>query len=114
MKLNFYFLSIFILFKVNIILSLTVYLEYEITNVDNDILSIESSEDIFYPVSAGPHQVGDDFTFIIPRIKHNLLKPLCILSWDWGEDHYYSFKKVTLNEYDITFLPVEKYYFCTE
>ena len=114
MNLNFYFLIIIILFKVNIILSLTVYLEYQITHVDDEILSIESSEDIFYSVSTGPHEAGDDFTYIIPRIKHNLLKPLCILSWDWGIYHYYSFKKVTLNEYDITFLPVEKYYFCTK
>ena len=39
---------------------------------------------------------------------------MCIISYDWGVYHYYLFKKITLNEYDITFLSVKNFYYCTK
>ena len=114
MSLYLFFLNIFLLIKFHKILSLTVYFEYHITNVDDKIIDIESSEGKFYPITEGHHAPGDNFIFIIPKIKHNLLKPLCIHNKELTPPNYFSFLKVTLNEYDITFLPVEKFYFCND
>ncbi len=101
---------IYILFILEIkALSLIIYAKYQITNVDNYLDCIISSEGIIQPLN--PSKIIYS-TYYFEDIKHDLTKSLCIQIINYGQPGFLSFKYASINEYDITIINYENYYYC--
>ena len=97
--------------------SMIIYFQCQIFGVDDYIDYIISSEGIFYPKNPSKmylsqRKEGLSYTFYFEDIKHKLEKPLCMEFINLYEVGYFSFKFASINEYDITLINYENYYFC--
>ena len=91
--------------------SIIVYFKFQIFNVDDYIDNIISSEGTFTPTNPIKYY-NLDHTFNFNEIKHNLKKPLCIQLVNIYQPGYFAFKYASINEYDITVINYENYYYC--
>ena len=105
---------IYILLYINAF-SLIIYFKCQLFYVDDYIDNISSSEGIFTPKNPSHTYISDrnvDYTFKFDEIKHNLKKPLCLEIINLISVGYFAFKYASINEYDITIINYEKYYYC--
>ena len=94
---------------------LIIYAKYEIFHVDDSIDYIISSEGIsktLNPIYSSWD--NPSYTFKFNDILHNLKEPLCLHFFNCCRPGHFAFKKVYINEYDITIINYEDFYYCNE
>ena len=91
--------------------SIIAYFKIQIFNVDDYIDYITSSEGNFAPTNP-IKSYNIDHIYNFNEIKHNLKMPLCIQLVNILEPGFFAFKYASINEYDITILNYENYYYC--
>jgi len=99
--------------------SLIAYLNIEIFCANDYPTSIISSEGNYPPKNPctllfTQRDGGLDYVFEFDEIKHNIEKSLCIKLAGLDEINWFSFYKATINEYDITILNFENFYYCND
>ena len=94
--------------------SLIIYLQCQLFYVDDYIDYIISSEGSFTPLNPSHTFItrrNGDYTFNFTIIKHNFTKPLCYQIINMLKDGFFAFKYATINEYEITKINYENYYY---
>ena len=97
-------------FKVSLLI---VYAKYQIFYTDDRIDYIMSSEGIIKTLN--PRYTGYDapsYTFLFHDILHNFQKPLCLQFINHCRKGSFAFKSASINEYDITIIKYEDFYYC--
>ena len=101
---------IYILFILEIkALSLIIYAKYQIAYVDDYIDYIISSEGIIQLLNQTKKLHS---TYYFKDVKHDLIKSLCIQIINYAYEGHFAFKYASINEYDITIINYENYYYC--
>ena len=112
MTTNQFFIFLLLYFKN---FSLIVYFKFQLFYVDDYIDYIISSEGKYTPTNAKHNKFterSESYTFNFNYIKHNFKEPLCMYFVNLVKKGRFAFKYATINEYDITIVDYEKYYFC--
>ena len=95
------------------VISLIVYPKYQIFHVDDRIDYIISSGGIIKDKNS-LNVITAEFSdiYYFKDFKHNLEEPLCIQLINFHTPGCLAFKNASINEYDITILNYENYYYC--
>ena len=95
------------------VISLIVYPKYQIFHVDDRIDYIISSWGIIKEKNS-LNMISAEFSdiYYFKDFKHNLEEPLCIQLINYHTPGCLAFKNASINEYDITILNYENYYYC--
>ena len=97
--------------------SLIIYAKYQFFYVYHYIDCIISSEGIIKPINPSPtcsleREGGKDYIFYFKTIQHNLEKSLCLQFVNFHINGGFAFKYASINEYNITEINYEDYYYC--
>ena len=97
-------------FKVSLLI---VYAKYQIFYTDDRIDYIMSSEGIIKTLNPRTTAAKDpSYTFSFHDILHNFQKPLCLQFINYYQKGNFAFKSASINEYDITIIKYEDFYYC--
>ena len=105
------------IFLIQNISSYNAYFKLEI-NCANDYPDyLITSEGIIPPTNPNPigHKYRTNYYYIFefPLLKHNFSFPLCIQMVNIRGKGGFAFNKASINEYDITIINYEDYYYCS-
>ena len=115
------FLKLVILFfilRIKNNLSFIAYFQLEIGCINDYPREVTTSEGIFNPInpttqwSVDRDKIAPNYIFYFPLMKHNFENPICIGMINLCCAGVFAFNKACINEYDITILNYEDYYYC--
>ena len=108
---------IFFIFAITNILTFFAYFQLEMDCGNDYPEYIITSEGNIQPMNLDTTWGGNrssNYLFYFPIMKHNFSNPICIKWFNYGSVGSFAFNKAFINEYDITIVNYEDYYFCND
>ena len=106
---------IFFFFSIKNMFSFIAYFKLEINCINDYPKDVITSERIVEPINQNTIPEGERdryYIYYFPLMKHNFTNPICIQMFNYYRFGFFAFNKACINEYDITILNYEDYYYC--